>query len=197
MIDERFVILGAVISLVGVYSYFIDTIKGRIQPNRMTWLLWSVIPFVAFIAQIRQGVSWPSLLTFMAGFNPLLIFLATFAGKKAEWRLSRLDTACGALSVTGILLWYATQVGNIAIIFSMFADALALVPTFVKAYRRPGTENHRYFIWAMTSNAITLLTIKEWTFANAGFAAYLLLANTTLFMVIRYRPATIADTTPL
>src|SRR3989344_6305156 len=95
MLDERFVILGAFINFLGAMSYIISTLKGHTKPNRVTWLLWAAAPMLAFSAQIKQGVGIISLTTFMAGFNPMLILLASFVNKKSEWKITKFDMAFG------------------------------------------------------------------------------------------------------
>lgn len=82
MLNENFVILGALINLAGGASYIRDTIRGTVRPNRVSWGLWAVAVMVAFSAEISQGVGVLSLATFITGFVPLLIFLASFAKKK-------------------------------------------------------------------------------------------------------------------
>ncbi len=187
MLDERFVIVGVAINFIGALSYLIDTIKGRIKPNRITWFLWALAPLIAFTAEIKQGVGLQSLMTFAVGFNPLLIFLASFVNKKAEWKLRPFDFFCGGLSVIGLLLWYITKIGNIAILFSIFADGTAALPTIKKSYQMPETENYKGFFCAAINASITILTIKIWNFAHYGFPLYILLINTLLFVLIRFR----------
>jgi hypothetical protein len=46
---------------------------------------------------------------FMAGFSPLLIFIASFLIKKAHWKPSTFDYACGALSSLALILCYLTK----------------------------------------------------------------------------------------
>ena len=94
MLDEKWVILGAVLNFSGTATYLIETLKGKVKPNKMTWLLWALAPLVAFSAEISQGVGLQSLLTFMVGFGPLLIFIASFINKEAYWKISRLDYFC-------------------------------------------------------------------------------------------------------
>src|SRR5690349_2047349 len=106
MIDQNFVLLGIFINFLGGLSYIIDTLKGKAKPNKVTWLLWAFASFVAFSAEVKQGVGVQSLMTFMVGFTPLLIFIAAFFNKKAYWKISKLDIICGALSILGLLLWY-------------------------------------------------------------------------------------------
>ena len=56
MLNVHFVFLGAAIGLVGQTFYVVDTIRGRTQPNRVTWLLWAVAPLLAFAVEIDKGV---------------------------------------------------------------------------------------------------------------------------------------------
>ena len=88
MLDERFVFVGFGLSLIGGASYLFATIKGIAKPNKVTWFLWALAPLIAFWAQIQQGVGLQSLMTFVVGFNPLLIFLASFVNKKAFWKIA-------------------------------------------------------------------------------------------------------------
>lgn len=59
MINENFVILGAIIGFIGGLSYLVSTIKGKTRPNRATWFLWALASLIAFSAEIKQGVGFP------------------------------------------------------------------------------------------------------------------------------------------
>src|SRR3989344_2108506 len=114
MLDERFIFLGVAINLIGILSYLRSTLRGETKPNKVTWLLWAIAPMIALSAQLKQGVGLVALPTFMAGFNPALIFLASFVNKKAQWKIGKLDIACGILSVIGLILWLTTNTPNLA-----------------------------------------------------------------------------------
>ncbi len=187
MLDPKFVIVGTLIGAVGALAYLVDTIKGKVKPNRVSFLLWSVAPFIAFAAQIKQGVGLESLMTFSTGFLPLMTFAASFVNKKAEWKITRFDLGCGLLSIFGLVLWLITKVGNIAIFFSIVADGLAAIPTIVKAYKYPDTELAWPWIATVVGVILTLLTLSEWTFANSGFIIYILIINTIIFSLVQFR----------
>ncbi len=187
MSSPGFVIIGTVIGAIGSLAYLIDTVKGRVQPNRVSFLLWSVAPCIAFAAQIQQAVGLESLMTLSTGFLPLLTFIASFVNKKAKWELTRFDLMCGALSILGLILWQITKVGNIAIIFSIIADGLAAVPTLVKAYKYPDSEIAWPWIAAPIGIVFTLLTLKQFTFANSGFIIYIFILNTLIYSLIQFR----------
>lgn len=106
MIDERFTILGSIIVFIGGLSYLIDTVRGKVKPNKVSFLLWSFAPLIAFAAQIKEGVGfYLSLITFMAGAEPFAIFIASFFNKKAAWKINKFDLACGTVSILGLILW--------------------------------------------------------------------------------------------
>lgn len=187
MIDERFVFLGLALNFIGTFSYLVETIKGRVKPNKVTWFLWAVVPLIAFSAEIKKGVGLASLMTFMVGFGPLLVFLASFINRKSFWKAQTLDYICGAISLVGILLWYITKEGNVAILFSIIADGTAAIPTMIKSYKAPETESYNVFLLSAISALITLLTIREWNFAHYGFPLYIFLICIILTSLIKFK----------
>ncbi len=187
MINEKFVLLGAVLNLIGSTNYVWNTIKGKTRPNRVTWFLWALAPLIAFSAMIGEGVGLSSLMTFMVGFGPLMVFAASFVNRKSVWKLTRFDMLCGFLSLFGIGLWLITDDPNLAIAFSVLADGLALLPTLRKAWLDPESESWLIFLNGAISALITMLTFDKWTFAVAAFPVYIFVVCTVLFLTIRFR----------
>lgn len=187
MIDEKFVYVAAVLILLGDLSYLIDTIKGKITPHKITWFLWAFAALIAFFAQLQQGVGIYSLMTLSVGLIPALIFLASLFNRKASWKITTFDLFCGLLSLIGLILWGITQVGNLAILFSILSDGLAAVPTIIKSYQAPETENYHAFLFSGIGAAITLLTVKEWNFANSAFAVYIFIVCILIFLLIKFK----------
>ena len=187
MINQNFVILGAIIAAAGSVSYLIDTLKGKVKPNRVSFLLWSLAPLIAFFAEIKQGVGIQALMTFVVGFLPFTIFIASFVNKKAVWNLTGFDLMCGALSIVGLVLWYITKSGNIAIIFSILADGLAALPTVVKSFNYPETESAWPYFTSTISGILTLLTVKVWNLANIGFPLYIVLITLVIFSLVQFK----------
>lgn len=193
MINKNWIYVGLALQSWGGLSYLIDTIKGKVQPNKVSWLLWSIAPLIAFSAMIKQGVGLEAWSTFIVGFIPLIVFAASFLNKKATWDLTRLDIICGVLSVLGLILWLITKVGNVAIFFSIVADALAAFPTIVKSYKEPETEEHLVFSVGVLNAGIALLVITEWNFQNWSFPLYLLIVNAVIAVLIKFKFGKVID----
>jgi hypothetical protein len=187
MLHQNFIIVGTLIGAAGAVAYLWDTIKGKVKPNKVSFLVWSIAPIIAFAAQIQQGVGLESLMTFSSGFLPLLTFLASFFNKNAEWKLTKFDIICGILSVAGLILWLVTKVGNIAIFFSILADGLAALPTVIKAYKYPETELAWPWLATCVGVILTLLTLNEWTFANSGFIIYIFAVDLLIYCFVQFK----------
>lgn len=173
MLDVHFVLLGVALQLIGLYAYINDTVHGRTSPNRVTWLLWGLVPMVAVAVEVHAGIGLHVLTTLVAGVGPLLVFGASFVDKQALWRLGYLDWACGALSVSGIVVWALTRQGTIALVAAIVADGLAAIPTIIKSWKAPETETAIGFFGSLANAVIGLLTLTTFDAPNLAFPLYL------------------------
>lgn len=191
MIDERFIFVAAFISFIGIFFYALSTLRGQTKPNRVTWSLWTIIPLITFAAQVNENVGLVAVFSLAYAIGPFLVLLASFANKKAYWKLSSFDIVCGIISLLAIGLWLLTGDGVVAIALSVMADFAAGLPTLVKGYKAPKTENVSAFVVGIASALITLATIHTWNLATVIFPMYILLDSILLTLTItvfsRYR----------
>lgn len=188
MIDQNWIYLGVLLNLIGSVTYVVHTLQGKARPNRVTWFLWSLAPLLAYGAMLSKGVSpVDGLMTFMVGFGPLMVFIASFINRKSAWKITQFDMICGILSFAGILLWLITQDGFFAIVFTIVADALALLPTLVKSWKDPESESYLVFMNGAISAGITLLAIKTYDFSHVAFPLYIFIVCALLFAIIKFR----------
>jgi hypothetical protein len=208
MISQNFAVLAAVLPLIGFAAYLRDTLRGKIPPNRVSWLLWGAAPMIAFAAELAEGTSlMVALVTFALGFGPLLVLLATFAdprhdpwhlatlrsiavnlvrrrGADHRWKLTRFDFACGGISALALSAWAVTGQGDVAIAFAIAADLFAAVPTIKKSYSRPESESANTYVASGAGAGVTLLTIPRWTFNYYGFPFYVMFVCTIIAALI-------------
>ena len=183
MLPDYFAIIGALIGSLGGFYYLYETLVGKSQPNRITWLLWGIFPMVIFVAQRAQGVEDISWTSFVAGFTPLLIVAASFFNPKAYWRTEPRDYYLMAAAIIGIILWAITANPNLAILFSLLADLLAGIPTLIKAYRHPRSESWIAYAISTFGFGISLLAVSAYTFENTTFVAYVFILNAALVLL--------------
>lgn len=180
MLPEYCAIIGAIIGSLGGMFYLFETIAGRAQPNRITWLLWGIFPMVIFVAQKAEGVEKISWASFAAGFSPLVVVAASFFNKKAYWKSEPRDYYLMAAAIIGIVLWAITDNPNLALLFSLLADVLASIPTIIKSYRSPRSESWIAYGISAFGFGISFLSVQTYDFENAAFVAYIFIINGTL-----------------
>lgn len=111
------VFIGAAISLTGAILYIIKILKGKVKPNRVSRLIWSIAPIISSIATMSQGGILSSVPIFMVGLSSLLIFFISLFKKEAYWKITKFDCFCGLLSILGLILWLITEKPILAIIY--------------------------------------------------------------------------------
>jgi hypothetical protein len=181
---EYLIFAVVIATLLSAFAYIRSMFKGSTKPNRISWLMWAIAPFIAVAAAKSSGVGWAVVPVFMSGLSPFLIFVASFLTKKAYWKLSVFDYVCGVLSGLALVLWYVTSNPNVAIVFAIASDGLATVPTFTKAWRYPETESVWPFITGVFGASSGLAAVTLWAFSEYAFPAYLLAVNAMLLIAI-------------
>ncbi len=187
MIDEKFVILAVLINASGSFTYIRAALKGQVKPHKISWLLWSIIPLVIILAQISKAANWSALFTFSTFIGPLAIFLASFINKKADWAISKFDISCGVLSLLAIIFWFITKDPIVAIMLSILADIAAAMPTLIKSFYFPETEQVWAYLSACIAAAIVLLTFNTWDFTNVAYPIYVFLLCLALVILIKFK----------
>ena len=179
------VILSTVLSLSGSFAYIRDMFRGKSKPNLVTWGLWAFAPLIATGAALSASADiWATVRIFMSGFGPLLIFIFVFIVPQSYWKLSKFDFACGGLSLIALFAWLGANSPVLAILLVAIADLLATLPTIIKAWKYPETETvYTYFIGLFTAS-IVIPAIPVWNIENSAFQIYLLIANTSLFLIV-------------
>lgn len=179
--------VGFAANLIGSSAYIRATLKGSVRPNRVTYFLWSLVPFIAFAASVSDGVGWAALPTFASGFCPLLIFLASFYAREGVWKLGPLDWVCGVFSLLALFLWGVTESPFLAILFAIFGDLLAALPTLRKAWRRPETEASLTYLLGLVGPLTVPFVAQRFDFVELAFPCAVFLANAVLYTVIVFR----------
>ncbi|MEO3852726.1 hypothetical protein ABGB09_34775 [Streptomyces sp. B8F3] len=89
-------------------------------------------------------------------------------------RLGAFDLAGAVVACAALGVWLGLGEAAPAVVFAVAADAAAALPTVVKAWRDPPSENLLFSVLVGTGATVTLLTISSWSPAAWAFAAYVL-----------------------
>lgn len=186
MIDARFVFLGAAISLFGSSIYARRTLRGLTKPNRVTWLLWFLVPIIIAGVQLANGVGFSVVMTLSVAAGPLLIFTVSLVNDSAYWHVGRFDFACGAAAIGALALWTQSHDPVVVVCLAIAADLAAGIPTLLKAFRFPETESPEAYFCGFINGSITILSLQRWDWISVLFPGYILLLTATLFCLIHF-----------
>lgn len=184
MLPEKIIYLAALLHFGATLIYVVATLRGETRPNRVSWFMWSLGPFIATAAEVANDVGLSSLIVFMSGLGPLLIFLSSFANKKAYWKTTMFDYLCGAMAFLGLVAWYLTRNQDYAIVLSILSDFIAGVPTFKKSYTHPESENGPTYIVGGSAVLLGLFCIQQFTFTACAFMIYLFMMYVATCLLI-------------
>lgn len=186
MLPEYFAYLTIVIGLLAMYTYIKSMLQGKARPNRVSWILWGVVPMIATYIGYKSGISLPILAaTFMAGFISVSVVIVSFFTEGAYWKTEKSDIWCAILSAIAIVVWVATKNGVVSLIFAILADLFAGIPTMIKAWKYSDTENATSFGYGVLNQFVTFLIIKDFTFLNFAFPLYVIIANMIIIIGIK------------
>jgi hypothetical protein len=181
-------LVAAAVQVLGGGIYIRDTLKGRSQPNRITWFLWGAAPMIATAIVVGEGrASWATLPVFMAGFVPFLTFVASYINPRAYGRLGTFDYACGVLGLASLVVWLVAEEPVTAFVMLVVTDGLAALPTIRKAWSHPETETSAAYYAAMFSGLAGLANVAEWTTLQYSFPIYLVAVNAVILYAIHRR----------
>lgn len=172
-----FAVAGALLPIIGCLSYVLATARGETRPNRVTWLVWGLVPLITLAAQIRAGVGWSAVVTAGAAVGPAAVLAVSLLNPRAHWRLGPFDYVCGAFALAALGALVATSRPDFAIALSILAEFAAALPTLRKAWIAPETEDRRTFVLAACGMAFGLASVEQASFAGYAFNLYLLAAN--------------------
>lgn len=185
MLPEYFALISTAIVSLGALQYLYLTIKGDVQPNRVTFLFWGLFPLIAFFAQYYEEVSAVIWITLSTALLPLAIVAVSYINPAAYWRLRPRDYYLGALAVSTIILWFVTEDAVLAIVLAVTADFLAGIPTLIKSYTHPFSEDWQPYALNALGFIIGVFSIQEWVAAEYVYLIYLAVI-TSIFTILIY-----------
>jgi hypothetical protein len=178
MLPQYLIYFTSFVASLGTLYYAWETYLGRVQPNKISWLLWGFSVFLGQIIAMSKGVSFVETLPLFASwFTCLLVFVASFFNKKAFWKLTNFDYACGALSVAALLVWLGTENAALALSIAILSDIFAGLPTLYKTWKKPESESLSSYLPNLISHTVGILVLTTITFFNSAFLFWLVLSN--------------------
>jgi len=162
--------IAGILSLAGYVPYIISILRHQTKPNRATWFIWTIVGGLlafSFMASGDRHAIWLPLGYF---FGPLITAVLSIWYGYATW--TRLDTICVIAAMLSLIPWIFAKNPSLTLLINLFIDGTGAIPTLVKTYHEPETEDFTAWLIFFIGNTIELFAIEHWNIA-AAYPIYL------------------------
>ena len=159
-------------------------VKKKAQPHRITRLV-IVLASVAWILGV-VGSSNLGGIVFAGIFLARASYLFVMSLKFGVGGSTKLDRACLAIAVLAIVAYLVTGNGWAAVGLAILADLIGYIPTFVKTWRKPTSEDPVFFGIEGLASLCGVAAVGEWSIGMA-LPLYFALCCVVVLALI-YRP---------
>ncbi len=165
--------------------YLMTTIKGENRPHIFTWIIWTLLTFIAFAVQWTGGAGIGAWVTGVTGI--LCVIITASAFRQGDKNITRLDWFMFLGGMLAIPLWALTDTPLLSIIIVTLIDCSAFGPTFRKSWHKPHEENSFMYGFNIPRHVCSLFSIANFTFITAVYPAALLVMNVIMYAMLKLR----------
>ncbi len=185
-IKAIFGILSAVFTLIGAILYLKSIQKKEINPHLLSWLGWSFITLIGAFAMLSSGSTWSTIFIFSNSLSCISVAIYSIYKKVGVWSTTIYDYVFFGFGILGIVLWQILDYPLIAIILSVIADLFFAIPTVIKVYKNPKSENARSWIPYFIAGICGLISLSFFSLSEVLYPAYIFILNTCVLLIILF-----------
>jgi hypothetical protein len=177
-----------VITLLSFVPYLRDLARHRTKPHVFSWLGWTALTTVAFLAQITQGAGPGSWTTGVSALLMLIVFLTALG--RGETEITRTDWLSLVGSGVAAALWAVTSDPTASVILLVTVYACTFVPTFRKSYSRPHEETLSLYVVSSLKMIPAIAAIEHIRLTTVLYPAAVFVANGAFVLMTIQRRTT-------
>lgn len=167
-----FGIASGVLSTFAYIPYIIDTVARRTQPQRASWLIWSVLGSIAFFSQIFEGASSSLWFAGVQVGGTIIVFVLSIWIGQGRY-LNKTDYLILAAAAFGLVLWYLTENAAYALAITISISLLGGAATVVKAYLEPESETLVTWVVSFVASICAILSVGVVDYTLLAYPLYL------------------------
>jgi hypothetical protein len=171
-------LIAGIITLLAIFPYIRDILRGLTRPNLVTWSLWTLNGSILAFAQYAAGASWTLAVVVGATISTAMVtLLAVPFGQRAY---GLFDAVCLVMALAAMGGWWWTKDPLAAIVLGVLAEIFAVAPTIAKIYRAPETETPSTFWLTAFATILSMIASTKFDLANLLFPIYFIVVNTLI-----------------
>lgn len=170
-----------------MYRPYIRSIRaGRTKPHAFSWIIWTLIASVVFLAQLADGGgvgAWP-----IGASGLLTAFVAILAYRnRTDTSRTRADWLFFSVSLAALPCWLLTSDPLTAVVLLTGIELAGFGPTFRFAFGHPQEEHVGFYSLGALRSTLAVAALEHYSLTTVLFPAAKVLASVTLVALITYR----------
>ncbi len=175
--------LSGIAILLSFAPYIRDIFLFKTKPERMSWLIWSIMGLISFFSQFAKGASYSLIMTGAQTLGDLFIFF--LALKYGLGGFLKRDKIAFAGIILSLILWYITKEAAVALFFIILIDGTGAVLTMIKTYEHPETETVSSWVLTLAGGLLSCIAVGGFNFVLLAFPFYIFLASLGVLTAIK------------
>jgi hypothetical protein len=180
---EIFGYLSGIAILVSFVPYIRDVFLNKTKPERMSWLIWGILGFIALFSQFAKGGTFSLIMTGAQAAGDLFVFILAIKWGIGGFLKRDLFALIGA--ALGLFLWFITKEAAVALFIVIFIDGTGAFLTVIKSYEKPTTETVSSWVLTLIGGFLACLAVGKLNFILLAFPFYICLASSSVLIAIK------------
>lgn len=184
---EFFAVASLVASLAANIPYVYETIKGKVKPERVSWLLWTLLGGTYYVSAVfEDGATW---FTFGELIGPGIILL--LAIKFGVGGKSKLDMYSLVVALIAFSLLFVVEGVIVSLLLALLVDGIGAALTIRKLLLDPASESRNFWLLGAIASALALLSLQTYSLETVLFPLYVLLLSA--YITLKANPAKVKN----
>lgn len=182
-----FLIASIMLPLYSPWPYIQSILRGETKPHRTTRSVYLVIGVLTTLSLLASGDRTALWISAVSTVQAIVLFSLGMRYGVGGW--SKTDIACLLTAAVGIVAWQTTKDPVLGLYLGIIADFVGTVPTIIKSYRFPNTENWSFYGIDAIAGFCNVLAVTDRSLQAYVYPAYLVWINVIIALLARRKNA--------
>ena len=173
--------LSSVIVILASVPYVVNVVKKRVKPERISWLLWTMLGATYFAGAIQSdGVIIFALADLLASTVTFILSFKYGVGGK-----SRFDRICLAVAIVAFILLLVADNILYGLILAIFVDAIGSMLTIRKLLKDRTSEPKMIWGLYIIAASLAIAALDNFSFESLLFPVYVIVIDSVIFLIAK------------
>lgn len=180
---ELFAVTSLIVSIGANVPYIYEIIKGSARPERISWLLWTLLGGTYYFSALFDGGA--TYFTFGELIGPVTILVLSL--KYGVGGKSRFDIVALVIAMIAFTLLFIVEGTLVSLLLALTVDAIGVLLTIRKLLIDPASESKAFWGLAAIASILALLSLQTISVETLLFPSYVLIVSIIIFIMTNPR----------